>query len=62
MGTGQFRGGSLASILLFLCWTVANAHYPVLVILGLLFFLAFVSATRLNQHAIALRPPADDRP
>ncbi len=43
--------------ILFLCWTVANAHYPVLVILGLLFFLAFVSATRLNQHAIALRPP-----
>src|SRR5438132_1127130 len=34
-----------------------SAHYPVLVILGLLFFLAFVSATRLNQQAIALRPP-----
>jgi hypothetical protein len=43
--------------LLFLSWTVANAHYPVLVILGLLFFLAFVSATRLYQHAIALQPP-----
>ena len=43
--------------ILFLCWTVANAHYPVLVILGILFFLAFVSATRLNQHAIVLRPP-----
>jgi len=43
--------------ILFLCWTVANARYPVLVILGLLFFLAFVSATRLNQHAIALQPP-----
>jgi hypothetical protein len=43
--------------ILFLCWTVANAHYPVLVILGILFFLAFVSATRLNQHTIALRPP-----
>jgi hypothetical protein len=43
--------------ILFLCWTVANARYPVLVILGLLFFLAFVSATRLNQHTIALRPP-----
>jgi hypothetical protein len=42
---------------LFLWWTVANAHYPVLVILGFLFFLAFVSATRLSQHAIALRPP-----
>jgi hypothetical protein len=39
--------------LLFLSWTVVNAHYPVLVILGLLFFLAFVSATRLYQHAIA---------
>jgi Putative Na+/H+ antiporter len=35
--------------ILFLCWTVANAHYPVLVILGLLFFLAFVSATRLKS-------------
>jgi hypothetical protein len=43
--------------ILFLCRTVANAHHPVLVILGLLFFLAFVSATRLNQQAIALRQP-----
>jgi hypothetical protein len=43
--------------ILFLCWTVTNARYPVLVILGLLFFLAFVSATRLNQQAIVLRPP-----
>ena len=43
--------------ILFLCWTVTNAHYPVLVILGLLFFLAFVAATRLNQQAIVLRPP-----
>jgi Putative Na+/H+ antiporter len=38
-------------------WTVVNVRYPVLVILGLLFFLAFVSATHPNQHAIALRPP-----
>ncbi len=43
--------------LLFLVWTVANAHYPVLVMLGFLFFLAFVSATRRNQQPIALRPP-----
>jgi hypothetical protein len=43
--------------ILFLGWTVATARYPVLVILGLLFFLAFVSATHPNQHAIALRPP-----
>jgi hypothetical protein len=43
--------------LLFLSWTVANAHYPVLVVLGFLFFVAFVAATRLNQQGIALRPP-----
>ena len=43
--------------LLFLAWTVINAHYPVLVVLGFLFFLAFVSATRHNQQGIALRPP-----
>jgi Putative Na+/H+ antiporter len=43
--------------ILFLCWTVVNGRYPVLVILGLLFFLAFVSATRLNQQPIAIRPP-----
>jgi hypothetical protein len=42
---------------LFLAWTVLNAHYPVLVVLGFLFFLAFVSATRHNQQGIALRPP-----
>ena len=46
-----------ATHILFLAGTAANAHYPVLVILGLLFFLAYVSATRLNQHAIALRRP-----
>jgi len=43
--------------LLFLVWTVINAHYPVLGGLGFLFFLAFVSATRHNQQGIALRPP-----
>jgi hypothetical protein len=43
--------------LLFLAWTVLTAHYPVLVVLGFLFFLAFVSATRHNQQGIALRPP-----
>ena len=42
--------------LLFLIWTVVNAHYPVLVVLGFLFFLAFVAATRRNQQPIALRP------
>ena len=41
--------------LLFLAWTVVNAHYPVLIVFGFLFFLAFVTATRRRQHQIALR-------
>ncbi|HZC36193.1 MAG TPA: putative Na+/H+ antiporter, partial [Chthoniobacterales bacterium] len=41
--------------LLFLVWTVVNAHYPTLIIFGFLFFLAFVTATRRSQHQIALR-------
>jgi hypothetical protein len=40
--------------ILFLCWTVANARYPVLVILGILFFLA----VRLSHAA----EPARDYP
>jgi Na+/H+ antiporter NhaD/arsenite permease-like protein len=43
--------------LLFLTWTVINAHYPTLVIFGFLFFLAFVTATQRSQHQIALRQP-----
>jgi hypothetical protein len=43
--------------LLFLIWTVANAHYPNLVIFGFLFFLAFVEATRRHQQEIGLRSP-----
>ena len=52
-----FHGRSRSGFRYLVNPAVANAHYPVLVILGILFFLAFVSATRLNQHAIALRPP-----
>jgi len=41
--------------LLTIVWTVVNAHYPALVILGLLFFLAFVVATERHQRPINLR-------
>ncbi|HEX3445493.1 MAG TPA: putative Na+/H+ antiporter [Chthoniobacterales bacterium] len=41
--------------LLFLAWTVVNAHYPTLIIFGFLFFLAFVTATRRSQSQIGLR-------
>jgi hypothetical protein len=43
--------------LIFVGLTVATAHYPTLVILTFLFFLAFVSATRRHQQSISLRPP-----
>jgi hypothetical protein len=43
--------------LLFMAWTVLNAHSPQLVIGGFLFFLAFVDATRHFQRAISLRMP-----
>lgn len=41
---------------LFLAWTVFTAHHSPLFIGGLLFFLAFVSATEHHQNPIVLRP------
>ena len=43
--------------LLAITWTVLNAHHPALVVIGLLFFLAFVVATERHQHTINLRSP-----
>jgi putative Na+/H+ antiporter len=43
--------------LLFLAWTVFTSHYPSLVTLGFLFFLAFVEATSRHQSSMHLRGP-----
>lgn len=43
--------------LLFLGWTVANAHYPALVVIAFLFFLAFHAATEGHQEPLAIRGP-----
>jgi len=43
--------------LLAIAWTVVNSHYPSLVLIGLLFFLAFVVATERHQSNINLRSP-----
>jgi hypothetical protein len=43
--------------LLFIAWTVLTAHYTALVVLGFLFFLAFVEATERHQESINLRAP-----
>ncbi|HET6409937.1 MAG TPA: putative Na+/H+ antiporter, partial [Chthoniobacteraceae bacterium] len=41
----------------FLAWTVLNAHYPSLVIIGGLFFIAFLAATEPHQDDLAIRGP-----
>lgn len=41
----------------FLAWTVLNAHHSSLVVIGLLFFIAFVSATEPHQEAFSIRGP-----
>jgi hypothetical protein len=43
--------------LLFMAWTVVNAHYPVLFVGGFLFFLGFARATAAYQSRIDLRGP-----
>lgn len=42
---------------LFLAWTVVNAHYPALFIGGFLFFLGFAKATTSFQSRMELRSP-----
>ena len=46
-----------AAHLLFMLWTVMNAHYPALFIGGFLFFLGFARATAVYQSRIDLRAP-----
>ena len=43
--------------LIMMTWTVVNAHNPALMLLGLLFFFAFLMATERHQHTLQLRRP-----
>jgi hypothetical protein len=43
--------------ILFMAWTVLNAHYPALFLGGFLFFLGFAKATAVYQSRIDLRSP-----
>jgi hypothetical protein len=47
----------IAYHLLFIVWTVMTAHYPTLVILGFLFFIAFLQATSRHQENSSVRGP-----
>jgi Putative Na+/H+ antiporter len=42
--------------ILFMGWTIANAHYPALFVPGLLFFLGFAQVTAQYQNRINLKP------
>jgi hypothetical protein len=42
---------------LFMAWTVVNAHYPALFLGGFLFFLGFARATAVYQSRLDLRAP-----
>ena len=42
---------------LFMAWTVVNAHYPALFVGGFLFFLGFAKATAAYQSRVELRTP-----
>lgn len=47
----------IAVHLVFVAWTVVNAHHPALFLGGFLFFLGFVRATAAYQSFVALRAP-----
>mgnify|MGYP001814919902 CR=1 FL=1 len=47
----------IAAHVLFMAWTIVNAHYPELFISGLLFFLGFAQVTAPFQNRIDLKPP-----
>jgi hypothetical protein len=63
--TARIQSDSAAAIpawvtaghLLFMAWSVWNAHYPVLVIGGFLFFLAYFEVTSDYQSELQLRSP-----
>ena len=42
---------------LFMVWTIFNAHHPALFVPGLLFFLGFAQVTSQYQNRIDLKPP-----
>jgi hypothetical protein len=40
----------------FMAWTIVNAHYPPMFVVGMLFFLGFAQVTRPYQNRINLKP------
>jgi len=59
VGPGLLRvpGWLTGAHLVFMIWTVVNAHYPSLFVGGFLFFLGFLRATAAYQSRLELRSP-----
>lgn len=53
---GFVPGWMMVAHMLFMAWTVVNAHYPALFVGGFLFFLGFAQATIPYQNRIDLKP------
>jgi hypothetical protein len=43
--------------LLFIAWTVLTSHHPALVVIGFLFFMAYIQATERHQEPAQIRGP-----
>ncbi len=43
--------------ILFMAWTIVNAHHPAIFVSGLLFFIGFAQVTAPYQNQIDLKPP-----
>ena len=50
-------GWMMLAHVVFMAWTVVNAHYPALFIGGFLFFLGFAQVTYPYQNRLDLKPP-----
>lgn len=50
-------GWMMITHMLFMIWTVANAHHPALFIGGFLFYLGFAQVTASFQNRLDLKPP-----
>lgn len=55
--SGDVPGWIMAVHLVFMIWTIINAHHPAIFVSGLLFFIGFSHVTWPFQNTINLKPP-----
>ncbi len=55
--TGDVPGWIMAVHVIFMIWTIMNAHHPAIFVSGILFFIGFSHVTWPFQNTINLKPP-----